>query len=125
MLPPHVTPKYVAPSKFPPVDRDIAVVVPLDTLAGDLVDAVRPSTGSGQAEEPLVRSAAVFDEYRGPQVGEGKKSLALHLVLQSEEKTLTDEEADAAVQRIVGTLRERFGAILRQAQDRLAAEEQA
>jgi phenylalanyl-tRNA synthetase beta chain len=112
-LPPRVTPKYVPPSKFPPVDRDIAVVVGLDVLAGDLVEAVRPWARSGQAEEPLVRSATVFDEYRGPQVGEGKKSLALRIVLQSDEATLTDEQADAAMQRIVARLRERFGAVLR------------
>jgi phenylalanyl-tRNA synthetase beta chain len=55
----------------------------------------------------------VFDEYRGPQVGEGKKSLALRIVLQSDEKTLTDEDADAALARIVAALRERFGAIPR------------
>jgi phenylalanyl-tRNA synthetase beta chain len=104
-LPPHATPKYVPPSKFPAVDRDLAVVVALDVLAGDLVDAVR--------SDPLVRSATVFDQYRGPQVGEGKKSLALRIVLQSEEKTLTDEDADAAMARIVATLRERFGAVPR------------
>ena len=104
-LPPYVTPKYVPPSKFPPVDRDLAVIVTESVLAGDLVDAVR--------EEPLVRSATVFDEYRGPQVGEGKKSLALRIVLQSDETTLTDEAADAALQRIIATLRERFGAVPR------------
>jgi phenylalanyl-tRNA synthetase beta chain len=104
-LPPHVMPKYVPPSKFPPVDRDLAVLVPLDVLAGDLADTVR--------SEPLARSATVFDEYRGPQVGEGKKSLALRIVLQSDEKTLTDEDADAALARIVAALRERFGAVPR------------
>jgi phenylalanyl-tRNA synthetase beta chain len=101
-LPPHAMPKYVPPSKFPAVDRDLAVVVPLDALAGDLVDTVRG--------EALVRTATVFDEYRGPQVGEGKKSLALRIVLQSDDKTLTDEDADAALARIVAVLRERFGA---------------
>jgi phenylalanyl-tRNA synthetase beta chain len=60
--------------------------------------------------EPLVRSASVFDEYRGPQVGEGKKSLALRIVLQSDTATLTDEDADGAMARIVATLRDRFGA---------------
>ena len=101
-LPPYLMPKYVEPSKFPPVDRDLAVVVPLEVLAGDLVDAVR--------SEPLVRSVRAFDEYRGPQVGAGKKSLALRIVLQSYAATLTDEDADAAMARIVATLRERFGA---------------
>jgi phenylalanyl-tRNA synthetase beta chain len=104
-LPPRTTPAYVPPSRFPAVDRDLAVIVPEDVLAGDLLDTVRP--------QPLVRSATVFDEYRGPQVGAGKKSLALRVVLQSDEATLTDEDADAAVERIVGALRERFGATLR------------
>jgi phenylalanyl-tRNA synthetase beta chain len=104
-LPERTVPHYVAPSKFPAVDRDLAVVVAEDVLAGDLVDAVRT--------EPLVRSATVFDEYRGPQVGDGKKSLALRIVLQSDDATLTDEAADAAMARIVAMLRERFGAVPR------------
>jgi phenylalanyl-tRNA synthetase beta chain len=104
-LPARAIPRYVAPSRFPAVDRDLAVVVPLDVLAGDLVAAVRA--------EPLVRSATVFDEYRGPQVGEGKKSLALRIVLQSDETTLTDADADAAMARITATLREKFGAVPR------------
>ena len=63
--------------------------------------------------EPLVRDATVFDEYRGPQAGEGKKSLALRIVLQSDTATLTDDEADATLARIVATLRQRFGAVPR------------
>lgn len=102
-LPAKTVRQYAEPSKFPPVDRDLAVVVPLGVLAGDLTAAVR-------AAEGLVRAAAVFDEYRGPQVGEGKKSLALRIVLQSDETTLTDEAAEAALGRIVAALRERFGA---------------
>ena len=104
-LPAKAVRQYAEPSKFPPVDRDLAVVVPLEVLAGDLTAAVR---GEG-----LVRAAAVFDEYRGPQVGAGKKSLALRIVLQSDEATLTDEAAEAALGRIVADLRERFGAVPR------------
>ncbi len=101
-LPEYAAPRYAAPSRFPPIERDLAVVVPLDALAGDLVDAIR--------EEPLVRVATPFDEYRGAQVGKGNKSLAIRITLQSDEGTLTDEQADAALARIVGTLRTRFGA---------------
>ena len=101
-LPPYVTPRYASPSKFPPVERDLAVVVPLSVLAADLTATVR--------KEPLVRAATVFDEYRGRQVGEGKKSLAVRITLQSDETTLTDEQADAALGRIVAALRTRFGA---------------
>jgi phenylalanyl-tRNA synthetase beta chain len=104
-LPARAVPRYVPPSRFPPVERDLAVAVPLDVLAGDLVDAVRG--------EPLVRDATVFDEYRGPQLGEGRKSLALRIVLQSETATLTDAEADATLKHLVAVLHERFGAELR------------
>jgi len=101
-LPGYRVPRYVAPSRFPPVERDLAVIVSLDVPAGDLIDAIH--------EEPLVRTATPFDEYRGPQAGEGKKSLAVRIILQSEETTLTDEQADAALARIVTTLRTRFEA---------------
>ncbi|BDE07865.1 phenylalanine--tRNA ligase beta subunit [Vulcanimicrobium alpinum] len=104
-LPSRSVPRYVAPSKFPPVERDLALVVADDVLAGDLIAAVRG--------EPLVRSATVFDEYRGPQIGAGQKSLALRIVLQSYDATLTDEDADAATARIVAILQARFGATLR------------
>ncbi len=104
-LPARTTPAYAPPSRFPPVDRDLAVVVSDDVLAGNLIEAVRL--------QPLVRSVTVFDEYRGPQIGAGKKSLALRIVLQSDASTLTDEDADAAIARIVTELRERFEASLR------------
>jgi phenylalanyl-tRNA synthetase beta chain len=57
--------------------------------------------------------ARVFDVYRGGLVGEGRKSVALHLVFQSPERTLTDEDAAEARGRIVTALAERFGAELR------------
>ena len=77
---------------FPPVRQDIAV---------------RDSGGD------LLATCRVFDVYEGPQVGEGRKSLAIHLVFQAPDRTLTDEEADAARERIVDALSERFGATLR------------
>jgi phenylalanyl-tRNA synthetase beta chain len=104
-LPPYVVPRYVAPSRFPALERDIAIVVAEDVLAGDVIAAVR--------REPLVAAATIFDDYRGPQVGEGKKSLALRVTLQSATATLTDADADAAVARIVATLHAAFAATLR------------
>ena len=56
----------------------------------------------------LLREARVFDIYRGEQVGEGRKSVAIHLAFQSPERTLTEEEATAARERIVAALAERF-----------------
>jgi phenylalanyl-tRNA synthetase beta chain len=55
----------------------------------------------------------VFDVYRGEQVGEGRKSVAIHLEFQSPERTLTDEEAAGLREEIVARLDEAFGAELR------------
>jgi phenylalanyl-tRNA synthetase beta chain len=55
----------------------------------------------------------VFDVYRGPQVGEGRKSLALHLVFQAADRTLTDAEADAVRAQVVAALAGQVGGELR------------
>jgi phenylalanyl-tRNA synthetase beta chain len=55
----------------------------------------------------------VFDVYRGEQVGEGRKSVAIHLAFQSPERTLTDEDAAELRGRIVDVLGQRFDAELR------------
>jgi phenylalanyl-tRNA synthetase beta chain len=92
---------------FPPVRQDIAVVVGADVPAADLLAMVREAGGE------LLVGAEVFDVYQGPQVGEGRKSLAIHLVFQAEDRTLTDQDADAARDRIVSALRDSLNAELR------------
>ena len=92
---------------YPPVRQDLAVAVSDDVPAGELVDAARQAAGAE------LRDARVFDVYRGDQVGEGRKSVALALVFQSDERTLSDEDAAGLRQRIVEALRDRFGAELR------------
>jgi phenylalanyl-tRNA synthetase beta chain len=71
---------------FPAVLQDIAVIVPEDVPAARLAEIVR--SGAGE----LLASLRVFDLYRGEQVGEGNKSLALRLEFRSPDRTLTDEE---------------------------------
>ena len=78
-----------------------------EVAAGDLVATAREAAG----EE--LREARIFDVYRGEQIGEGKKSVALSLVFQSAERTLSDEEAGGLRAKIVEALAERFGAELR------------
>jgi phenylalanyl-tRNA synthetase beta chain len=92
---------------FPPLRQDIAVVVAEDVPAGRVVDVVRAAAGAELA------TVEVFDVYRGPQVGEGRKSLALHLVFQASDRTLTDAEADALRERVVAALAEQVGGELR------------
>ena len=92
---------------FPAVLQDIAVAVAEDVEVGALVDAAHEAAGA------LLREARIFDVYRGEQVGEGRKSVAIHLSFQSPERTLTDDEAAEARARIVAALADRFDAELR------------
>jgi phenylalanyl-tRNA synthetase beta chain len=92
---------------YPAALQDIAVTVDEDVEVGALVDAAHEAAG------PLLRVARVFDVYRGDQVHEGRKSVAIHLSFQSSERTLTEEEATALRGEIVAALAERFDAELR------------
>jgi phenylalanyl-tRNA synthetase beta chain len=92
---------------FPALRQDIAVAVPEEVEAGALVAAAHEGAG------PELREARVFDVYRGEQLGAGRKSVALRLLFQSPERTLSDEDAAALRERIVAALAERFGAELR------------
>lgn len=98
-------PDYRPPPRFPPVRLDLALVVDASLPAGALVRAVRSHRAGGVSVE-----ADLFDEYRGPGVPEGKKSLALHLRLQAPDRTLTDAEARRVVDGLLSRLEREFGA---------------
>jgi phenylalanyl-tRNA synthetase beta chain len=106
-LPAYRVPRYVAPSRFPALERDLALVVAPEIAAADIERAVR------NAADGLLADVRVFDEYRGPQVGEGKKSIAVRVVLQSHEATLTDAEAETQIGAILSALEARCGAKIR------------
>jgi phenylalanyl-tRNA synthetase beta chain len=106
-LPAYRVPRYTAPSKFPPLSRDLALVVAPHVAAKDIEYAARAGANGALAD------VRVFDEYRGPQVGDGKKSLAVRITLQRADATLTDAEADDYVASILASLRERCGAVIR------------
>jgi phenylalanyl-tRNA synthetase beta chain len=90
---------------YPALRQDIAVSVPEDVPAGDIVSTAR--------ESELVHDVRVFDVYRGEQVGPGRKSVAFSVEFQAPDRTLTDEEAARLRDEIVAALAERFGAELR------------
>jgi phenylalanyl-tRNA synthetase beta chain len=99
--------KFVDVVTYPAVHEDLAFVVGEDVAAGDLVAAARASAGDE------LRDVRVFDVYRGPQVGEGRKSVAIAVTYQSPERTLADEDAARLRAAIVDGLARRFGAMLR------------
>jgi phenylalanyl-tRNA synthetase beta chain len=92
---------------YPPVREDIAVIVAEEVPAGALVEAAREAGGAE------LREIRIFDVYHGDQIGPGRKSVALALVFQSAERTLSDADAAALRQAIVQALADRFGAELR------------
>ena len=63
---------------------------------------------------PYVDRIEPFDVYRGPRLAPGKKSLAILVLMQDTERTLTDADIDAAMSVLLGALRDRFGATLRE-----------
>jgi phenylalanyl-tRNA synthetase beta chain len=94
-------------SPFPEVRQDLAFVV------GDDVPAVAVAAAMREAGGPDLQDVVVFDEYRGEQIGAGKRSLAFRLAFGSSERTLTDEDVAPHRAAIVEALAERFGAALR------------
>jgi phenylalanyl-tRNA synthetase beta chain len=94
-------------SPYPEVRQDLAFVVDDGVPAAELLAVLRAAGGTE------LRSAAVFDEYRGEQTGPGKRSLAFRVAFGSPERTLTDDEAAELRGRIVQALSDRFGAVLR------------
>jgi len=95
------------PSRYPPAIRDVAVVVDDATPYAAVERAVHA------AGKDLVESVALLDLYRGPQVGTGKKSFAVRLVLRSEAGTLTDADVDRVQKRLEGRLLHELGATIR------------
>jgi phenylalanyl-tRNA synthetase beta chain len=75
--------------------------------AGTLVRAILEAAG------PELREVRVFDVYRGDQVGPGRKSIALRVAFQAEDRTLTDDDAHRLREQIVSAVSTRLGGELR------------
>jgi phenylalanyl-tRNA synthetase beta chain len=100
-------PAFEPISRFPAVRRDLAVVVGEEVSSAELLEAAREAAGS------LLQEARIFDIYRGPGIDSGRKSVALSLILQDSSRTLTDEDADGAMQRVADRLARGLGATIR------------
>jgi phenylalanyl-tRNA synthetase beta chain len=100
-------PKAESISKFPSIRRDIAIIVD-DKISADELISVAASSAPD-----LISSVRIFDIYKGPGIEAGLKSVALGLILQETSRTLTDEDADAAMTAAVQKLQDKFAAELR------------
>ncbi|MDE7078859.1 MAG: phenylalanine--tRNA ligase subunit beta [Clostridia bacterium] len=100
--------KFTPISSYPPIERDIAIVVDEDVLAGNLLACVKKGGGN------LLVDTKIFDIYRNESVlGKNKKSVAINLVFRLADRTLTDDEVNSKVNRILTKLSSEFNAVQR------------
>lgn len=94
-------------SPFQMVKRDFAFVVEKGVDAGSIIKAAT------SADRKLITGVNVFDVFEGASLGEGKKSVAIEVLIQPTDKTLTDEDFDALTKKIVGNVEKTTGGTLR------------
>ena len=94
-------------SKFPPVSRDLALLVDKATPFVDIEKIAY------QSEKKLLKKVELFDVYEGKNLPAGKKSYAVNFILQDEEKTLTDKHIEAVMNKVITNLKRQLGAELR------------
>jgi phenylalanyl-tRNA synthetase beta chain len=97
-------PRFLGVSRMPAVRRDYAFFVAETTPVGAILESVR------KAVPALVREVEVFDQYRGKGVEPGQKSLALRIVMQDTDRTLTDSEVEAVTAFVREHINQQFQA---------------
>jgi len=100
-------PEYSPVSKFPPVVRDLSLLVDKKLSVSKLLNEIK-SQLCGMVEEVVL-----FDLYAGEKVGEGKKSVGVRLIFRSLEGSLPGEEVNSSLEDVVRRLKEKFGAEIR------------
>ncbi|MEO1819163.1 phenylalanine--tRNA ligase subunit beta [Pseudomonas sp.] len=100
-------PRFVELSRYPEVRRDIALVVGRDVLAEDLLSCIRAEAGAH------LKNLRLFDVYEGKGIDPHRKSMAIGLTLQDSSRTLTDDEVNAVMDRVLQSLEQGFNATLR------------
>ncbi len=100
------TPVFRALPKHPAITRDLALVADETVPAADIEERIRKAAGKA------LESVTLFDVYTGERIAAGKKSLAYNLVMRADDRTLTDEEAEEAVKKVLHSLAE-LGVVLR------------
>lgn len=99
--------KYKEISKFPVVKKDLAVVVNKDITSEEIAGIIKKAGGS------VLSKIDVFDVYTGKGIDEDKKSIAYSLTFEKMDRTLTDEEINSSLDKIIETLSKKIGAELR------------
>lgn len=93
--------------KFPAMQRDIAMLVEDKVIVKDIEDIIRQKGGK------LLEAVELFDVYKGKQIQEGYKSVAYSISFRADDRTLTDEEVNAPMKKILAELEAKLNAQLR------------
>ena len=99
--------KYKEFSKFPSIKKDLAVVVDKDVTSEQIGTWIKKAAGSS------LSNIDVFDVYTGKGIEENKKSIAYSLTFEKMDRTLTDEEINESLEKVVEVLEKKLGATLR------------
>ena len=96
-------------SRLPSIRRDLAIIVNENIEVATIVEALR------ELQRPEIEALDVFDVYRGPELPNGRKSVAILVLMRDTERTLTDADGERIVADLLAALATRFGATLRAA----------
>ena len=94
-------------TKFPEVRRDLSLVLDKQISFEEIHNLIM------EEEKKLIKNIIAFDVYEGEKIPKGKKAYALGFTLLNETKTLTDEEIDKTMERLMAALEQKFGALIR------------
>ena len=99
--------KNYTTSDFQKSERDFAFVIDKLFKVGELEDIIK------EIDDSIVKEVITFDVFEGQNIPEGKKSVAINVVIQSQDKTLTENDLDQISQKIINTVQEKTGATIR------------
>ena len=97
---------YESISKYPEVLRDLAITLDKDILVGNMTKDIKKKVN-------LVEKIDIFDVYSGDKVEEGKKSVAMSIVLRDKTRTLTDQDIDTAMKNILSLIKDKYNGEIR------------
>src|SRR5262249_17468974 len=94
-------------AKFPEVRRDLSLVLNKQVTFDEIRQLIL------ETEKRLIKNIIAFDVYEGENLPAGKKAYGLAFTLLDEQKTLTDEEIDRTMERLIGAFEKKLGAVIR------------
>ena len=103
----RVSKKNYITSDFQKSERDFAFVIDKNFKAGELENIIK------KIDDNIIKKVTTFDVFEGQNIPEGKKSVAINVVIQSQDKTLTESNLDQISQKIINTVKDKTGAIIR------------